>query len=113
MLGDHHDWNEADTRQTVPARSGGVCERCLQCRATEMHHRKSRGVGGKWSPANVLHACHDCHMWITNHPEEAYLNGWSVRSHDDPQQVPVQRLSGEILYFSDDVSPPMKKRKGK
>lgn len=101
-----YKWNEPDTRQAVAGRSGRICESCAAARGTEMHHRKSRGVGGDWSPANIVHLCHECHHWVTNHPEEAYACGLSVRSTDDPEKIPVLRRTPEGFFLSNDILPP-------
>jgi len=104
-------WDEASTREAVKGRSGDICENCWSSRASDMHHRKSRGVGGKFSPANILHLCRKCHQRVTDNPEEAYKSGLSVRSHHDPQEIAVQCLTGIRTYLSDDVTPPAEKRR--
>jgi hypothetical protein len=122
-------WDEIATRATVPSRSNGICETCCRQPATEMHHRISRGTGGKWSPANILHLCHLCHDWITrtNNYKEAARFGLVVPSTADPEKIPVRRLTfddnhvavvriGEALLLSDNLLPPRgrrKQRKGK
>lgn len=102
-------WDEANTREAAKGRSGGICEFCSSARATDMHHRISRGVGGKWSPANILHICRACHS-DANRPE-AYESGLSLRRHEDPEAVRVHRKTGETVFLSDDVTPPLKRKK--
>ncbi len=104
-------WDEIGTRETVPGRSGGICEICARRPATDMHHRVPRSLGGKWTPANILHVCRECHTWITDDPQGqqvAVKNGLSLRSHDNPERIPVQRLTGETLFLSDQLLPPRK-----
>jgi hypothetical protein len=102
-------WDERSTRAAVPNRSGGRCEMCGQ-RATNMHHRKNRSQGGRWSPANILHLCGSgvvgCHGYFTSHPSVAYLMGVSVRRGDEPADIAVQTPAG-LLWLSDDIAPPL------
>jgi hypothetical protein len=83
-----HAVSEEEARRIVYERSGRVCELCGG-HASEYSHRKARSQGGKWSPTNALHLCHNCHAYCHAHPEEAYQQGWFVRSHDDPAEQPV------------------------
>lgn len=84
------EWAAEDkARKLVYARSHWVCERCGEARASEWHHRQSRGVGGKWTAANGLHLCTLCHMWVTREPEKAKARGWVVESADNPAEIPV------------------------
>ncbi len=100
-------WDEAATRPAVKGRSGGVCESCQQQQATDMHHRISAGAGGWWSPAQIIHLCRPCHSWVTDHPKEAYEKGLSVRSTDNPADIPVLQQTGALLFLSDDILPPV------
>jgi 5-methylcytosine-specific restriction endonuclease McrA len=97
-------WNEERTRQAVHGRSGGICEFCGIARAQEMHHRKSRGVGGQWSPANILHLCNTCHRRATLYPTWAKTLGLRVLRADNPELVPVTRDSGTVFQPSDRVT---------
>ena len=110
------------TRETVKSRSDGICECCCGAGrpggdpsawhgATDMHHRVSAGVGGKWRPANILHLCRDCHMWITDHPKESYQLGLMVHSTNDPENVLVHRLTGDAVFLSDHLSPPCNRKR--
>lgn len=103
------EWDEPSTRLAVHGRSGEICENCRQRRASEMHHRISRGVGGRWSPANILHLCMECHGWVTHNPTKAKALGLSVDRADDPERIEVQPIIGAAFYLSDDVSPPRRK----
>lgn len=105
------DWDEVATRPAVQARSGGVCECCCKARATEMHHRIPRSVGGPWTPANIVHVCHDCHFWMTEYPQAARAKGWHLYSTESPTRIPITRRSGQIVLLSDDVSPPRRRPK--
>lgn len=98
------EWDEHVTRPAVRGRSGGICEYCQASRATDMHHRISRGVGGEWHPANIIHLCRFCHGFFTDNPQDAYQLGISLRRTQDPNQVPMIRASGELQYLTDEVA---------
>ncbi|WP_035975507.1 HNH endonuclease [Kutzneria albida] len=86
----HEGENRA--REIVYARSGRVCERCSNARATEWHHRKNRSQGGKWCANNGLDLCAPCHLDVTNtngKRAEYEDKGWIVPSHRDPAAVPA------------------------
>lgn len=103
------EWDEASTRDVVNNRSNGICEYCRRRRATDCHHRISVGVGGKWTPANILHMCRQDHSYFTDHPEEAYPLGVMVKSHDErgePHEIVVIQADGGGLWLTDDCAPP-------
>ena len=96
-------WTERTTRVAVRERSGGICERCGQKPGTDMHHRKNRSQLGKWHPANIMHLCALCHVWITAEPALSRASGWSVLSTAEPADVPVV-YRGEVMKLSDDLA---------
>lgn len=96
-------WAEFDTRPAVRGRSNGICEYCQKARAAEMHHRKSRGTGGRWEPVNILHLCSPCHRWVTNHPTASYALGLSLKRGNDPEQTPVVRHDGSWFQPTNSV----------
>jgi hypothetical protein len=89
--------DEATCRRIVYERSGGVCEIGLKgiClgRGTNISHRKARGQGGPWSPANCMHACGSgttgCHGWVEANWTEAERRGLRVSAYDDFIGKPV------------------------
>lgn len=97
-------WDEPTTRAAVQGRSMGVCEFCRRDLAAEMHHRKSRGVGGKWHPANIIHLCGRCHRHCTLYRDWGYLVHLLVQSHEDPAALPIELPTGELLWLSDEVT---------
>lgn len=99
-------WTERATREAVVGRSNGICEYCGYARASDMHHRKSRGVGGKWHPANIIHLCRPCHATATANPEDARIKGLIVEHHRDPSTVLVVRPDGARISLTDEVAPP-------
>ena len=86
-----------DAARLVLGRSRGICERCAERNATDIHHRRPRGMGGTrhpeiHSPANLLHLCADCHRWVESNSRAAYEFGWKVPHNTlDPVEVPVKR----------------------
>ena len=82
-------WDERNTREAVPGRSGGRCEWCKRRRATEMHHRKNRSQGGEWNPANILHLCNECHRRCTLNRSWGRALGLVVPQYENPETVPV------------------------
>lgn len=101
-------WDERATREAVANRSGGICEYCHRHQAQEMHHRKSRGVGGEWSPANILHLCARCHRHFTFEARmDGYQLGVCLRRFEEPGEVPVTAYDGNTLWLTDDVAPPL------
>lgn len=53
---------------------------CCRCGglADEVHHAAGRGSGNFLRVETWRAACHDCHVWITEHPREAVARGWSL-----------------------------------
>lgn len=89
---------ERRTRKLVRKRSDGFCEKCGTPGATDMAHRISRGVGGGWEAANILHLCRSCHAYHHQNPTIAYDGGWHLRSTSSPTRTPVW------LYNSGDTA---------
>lgn len=93
-------------RARVMARSGGFCEiRAVGCwdEASQLHHRRPRGLGGSKSPAtgrasNALAVCTQCHHHLeTVERGEARDRGWLVRQGADPREIPVYRYQQWVL----------------
>ena len=106
----------SDVYAIVAERSGGVCERCRERPAQQMHHRCSRQAGGskhtRWInlPSNVVHLCgtsaDGCHGWATTRPLEARASGWVVPRGVAEQQgtaavVPLTDLQGASFFLLD------------
>lgn len=75
-------------RLLVAERSGGLCEAGMG-RADDMSHRTSRGRGGPWHWANVLHLSRRVHDLAHRHPARAYALGWFTPTRADPRRIPV------------------------
>lgn len=89
---------ERTGRAAAKTRSGGTCEIDGRNPATEVHHRQNRSQGGSWAVPNLLHVCPACHHHITVNPKAATDQGWAVKSHQDPPDVPVW-LAGRGYAF--------------
>lgn len=75
-------------------------DRCVRCGApaTNIHHRRPRGMGGTRDPlandpSNLLCLCGSgttgCHGWIESHRAEALRDGWLVSKWADPATIPI------------------------
>lgn len=96
-------------RQTVLARAGWRCERCLSLPVDHVHHRRPKGSGGtseEWveRPANIVALCRPCHEWAHAHPREAYATGWLIRKlgGDMADMVPLTPLAGDRFWLTDE-----------
>jgi hypothetical protein len=90
------------TRSRLYERAHGCCESCGQYGATNAHHRQNRSQGGPDTLSNLLLLCGSgttgCHGYITQSPEMAQVRGYTVRSGENPADVPVQRWDRERGY---------------
>jgi 5-methylcytosine-specific restriction protein A len=100
----------ADVRQTILARSEGYCEVMApgcDLTATDIHHRRPRGMGGtKRSESNLasnsLNCCRKCHLRCEAMRNWARENGFVIWQSDDPAKTPVfwrSRFSGSRKVF--------------
>ena len=93
--------NEGRARQIVINRASPygypACEICLSPYRLQWHHRKNRSQGGLWAPSNGLLVCAKDHEHITEHPAYAVKLGYTVLSHQEPHQVPVNTVHGYVL----------------
>jgi hypothetical protein len=87
-------------RAALKQRAGECCELC-GLPGNNAHHRKNRSQGGANALSNLLLLCGSGttgdHGWVTEHPAEAYANGWSVPSFRDPVVTPVRLYDGWYL----------------
>lgn len=95
----------AQVRGVVRQRADSYCERCGLHRGTEHHHRRPRGAGGTKRedtnlPSNAGLLCGDCHRWVESHRTDALNEGWLVRQHHTPADIPVQ-YRGTPVWLDD------------
>jgi 5-methylcytosine-specific restriction protein A len=85
-------------RDLIAARSNGLCEIRWECDgdpATQIHHRRPRGMGGSKREStnlasNGIHACTACHLFAELKRNLARECGWLVpQAEDCPEAVPV------------------------
>jgi len=96
----------AQVVEVITIRSDGWCEICDSERATEIHHRRPRGMGGTQRDAssrasNGLHCCRTCHRFIESYRNVAIAMGWLVSSLSDPAGRSVV-YRGVRVRLSDD-----------
>ena len=87
-------------RKLIHERDNGQCKRCGM-RGSEIHHRKRRRDGGH-RPSNLVLLCHQCHAYVTAHPEDAVKFGWIVPTWAEPAEVPFWTYSKDWISFSDE-----------
>ena len=105
-----------EVRHTILARSEGYCEvMAAGCTlmATEIHHRRPRGMGGTVRPetnlaSNGLAACRTCHLRCESMRNWARENGFVLLQGDNPADVPVFWRCGwdggrKALVLLDDI----------
>lgn len=101
----------ASVKETVRARSGGICELDSCGAAQVLHHRRPRGAGGTSLPwvnraANALHLSDACHTdRVEAHRHRAYVNGWLVSMLGSAKSADVPVLyRGRWVLLRDDGS---------
>lgn len=101
-----------DVRAALAERSKGQCEMRLHgCTgvAVDPSHRISSKSGGRHGEAktvhdrlsNLMHACRQCHEWVTSRDAEAKDDGLRLDEWQMPTQEPV--LYRGVLSFLDDA----------
>lgn len=92
---------EERARERVQRRSSiygyPACEICTTPHRLQWHHRKNRSQGGPWTASNGLLVCAADHQTITENPAYAVKLGYTVRSWEEPHQVPVNTIHGWVL----------------
>jgi 5-methylcytosine-specific restriction enzyme A len=100
----------AHAAEMILARSEGSCEvmsRVCVTTASDMHHRRARGMGGTKRldtnlAANGLAICRRCHMYVESERQWAINKGFLVRQDADPEYAPIHwRLSQWCLLKAD------------
>ena len=106
----------AEVRKAILARSEGYCEVLAPgcgLTATDIHHRRARGMGGTKRPetnyaSNGLNCCRPCHIRCEAMKNWARENGFVLWQSDDPSTVPVWWRSNwdggrKALVLLDDI----------
>lgn len=103
---------ERRARKLLKARSGGICEAHGNHPATDASHRVARSQGGEWAVHNLLHLCHEAHMWCHSYPLQARALGWMLQRHEDPAEVPAYLLEhGLTRLLPDGTTQPLQRDK--
>lgn len=64
---------------------------------SDWHHRRNKGQGGPWDPANGLKVCRRCHDQVTDTDPEWNYNGWWLVYGENPLTKPVLRRGEWVL----------------
>lgn len=88
-----------DVRELVADRAAGICEKCGQAAATQLHHRRPKGIGGSRladtnTTVNALAVCSLCHAEIHAKPDWSKVHGWLVSQGRAPAAIPVHLHHG-------------------
>lgn len=90
----------------VEERSGGMCEASCGKPATEIHHRRFTGRGGRHNIANLLALCGrgnhtGCHGIAHQGHAPA---GWAISRHEirHEDQIPFVDLAGHTWWLDDE-----------
>lgn len=76
----------------VTLRDNDTCQRCLRdCGPIARDHRVNRSQGGTTTVANMHLLGLTCHIWATEHPVQAILDGWAAPGFADPTEWPARR----------------------
>lgn len=94
---------EHDAYELVTLRDRGVCQRCGFQGHVERDHRQGRDKFNT-TPANLQLLCgpfapEQCHKWKTEHPADAYAQGWTVPRGADPVEWPARRRIRGVLAW--------------
>lgn len=96
----------AATCDAVDERDRQCCARCGQyIVGGSRHHRKLRRYGDHGA-ANLILLCGSgttgCHGWVHAHPKLSYAQGWMIRGHGTPCEVPLyHRTIGSWVLLLD------------
>lgn len=94
------------TRKAVVQRANARCEVCGLTGASQIHHRKPRGMGGSGrrevrSAANAIYVHAACHRRIEANRTKAYLLGHLVHAWQQSESTAIRLWDGWFLLTSD------------
>lgn len=93
-------------RLACTKRANSACEKCLQPKYLDPHHRLQRSLGGLHICSNIVMVCRRCHDGIHDYDTSAkmYDDGWLLRSWQDPRRALVKMPRGWVrLLDSGDI----------
>ena len=100
----------AHASELILTRSEGACEimsRVCVTTATDIHHRRPRGMGGTSRletnlASNGIALCRRCHMYVESERDWARNKGFLISQHVDPEFAPIHwRLAQWCLLKAD------------
>lgn len=69
----------AAVRSEALVRDSERCQRCGSTQQLECHHKAGRVGSRLLALDNLVIVCRDCHVFLTEHPLQAYAEGFSER----------------------------------
>lgn len=109
MMGRTPDPRWVTVRKLILRRDDWCCARCGN-EATDVHHRKLKGMGGTrdeetaYGYANLISVCRFCHSWIHAHPTDSYNAGYLVHSWEYPEHTFIITKHGMLTLRADGTS---------
>jgi hypothetical protein len=83
--------DDADAYELATLRDADTCQRCRRnCGPSARDHRQNR-LRGNTVPSNLQVLGLRCHQWKTEHPKDAFEQGWAVPSWGVPAEWPARR----------------------
>lgn len=96
---------ERDAYELATLRDRDTCQRCrTNCGPTARDHRRNRSQGGWTVVSNLQVLGLACHQWKSEHPREAWAEGWAVPSWVHWKHWPARRTvdGREVWVLYDD-----------
>lgn len=90
-------------RTACVERDEGKCLRCVGGRpASQLHHRRPRGMGSSSRPetnesANLVSLCSPCHTEVESERAQSLLDGWLLTQGQSPSATPLNTPRGTFL----------------
>jgi hypothetical protein len=86
--------------EAVTVRDQGRCVRCGAYGYVERDHRQNRSQGGLTVVSNLQCLCRADHLWKTENPAAALLEGFACPSYAHPAFWPAYRFGvGWVIYY--------------
>lgn len=83
---------ETAAYELATLRDENTCQRCHgACGPIARDHRKNRSQTGRTAVENLQLLGMLCHLWKSEHPDEANREGWGVPGWANPAEYPARR----------------------
>ena len=84
--------DEREAYELATIRDRATCVRCRAQGNVQRDHRRNRSQGGRTVVENLQCLCPSCHLWKTEHPKQATVEGWACPGWADPATFPAARM---------------------